>query len=66
MFFKKIAPGFAFLMILFVSLGDRVLPQPLSGYSVSMRQTVWSWVPKVRPQKVHQRTEDAVNDLENQ
>ena len=65
MFFKKMAPVFAVLLILFVSAGDRVLPQPLSGYSVSMRTTVLGWLPKIRRQNYNEKTEDAVNDLNN-
>lgn len=62
---KKIAIGFTILGTLFVSLGDRVLPQPMSGYSVSARETVIGWLPKIRQQNHNAKTEGKVKELDN-
>ena len=58
-------PFLLFIAILFIALGDRFLPQPLSGASLNTRNTLNqtivglfpSWRPKTKP---YERTEKAL------
>ena len=55
--------------MVFMAIGDRVLPSPLSNYSWQMRtginQLLTGAQPQLRQQKPHERTEKAVEKLES-
>lgn len=56
------------LFLLFVFLGDKVLPKPLSTTSLQIRNTLDSYLMGIFPQKrfknPNERTENAVDELE--
>jgi hypothetical protein len=55
------------LAVLFISLGDRVLPQPMSTVSTQTRETIHQFLtglfPKSQPENSHARTENAMTKL---
>lgn len=66
---KAFFPILVILGLLFIVIGDRVLPQPLKGASFKTRNSinefmlslVPSWQPKTRP---YERTERAVEEVQ--
>ncbi|MGD1849541.1 MAG: hypothetical protein ACFCBU_02685 [Cyanophyceae cyanobacterium] len=68
--FKTFAPVLLIIGIIFVGCGDRFLPEPLKGASFSSRQTLNQVFINLFPQRdrktnPYQRTEDAIDDIEN-
>ena len=65
--FKKLTLALATIALLFVSLGDRVLPDPVAGYSLQARTTVSKFMlgllPNIKRQNHDATTEQAVDEL---
>lgn len=69
MFHKSMIPIYLLLALLFVGLGDKFLPQPLSGMSYNTRTTLNQWMtgsfqvwqPKTKP---HERTQEEIQRQE--
>jgi hypothetical protein len=61
--FKKITLASAAIAIAFVLLGDRVLPKPVSTYSLNARKFFVGLVPQFKAQKPNAETEKAVDSL---
>ncbi|MGF1603339.1 MAG: hypothetical protein ACFCU8_15225 [Thermosynechococcaceae cyanobacterium] len=65
--FKKITLALLALGLLFVSLGDRVLPAPVAGYSLSARTTLnkvlVGLLPSIKSQNPDAKTEETVKEL---
>jgi hypothetical protein len=57
-------------VIFFISVGDRILPSPLSDYSRNTRNGINQFIiglfPDNKVNNPHRRTEDAVDKLEQQ
>lgn len=68
--FKKLASISLVIFLIFVGLGDKFLPEPLKGMSsktrTSINQLVIGLFPKKEFKNPHQRTEDALEQQEQQ
>jgi hypothetical protein len=66
--FKHFTLPVTIVALLFIGIGDRVLPQPLSTYSFNTRTTLNNFLtglfPKKRFKNPNDRTETAVDKLE--
>ena len=65
---KSILTILVVLSVIFITMGDRFLPQPLSDASrntrVSINKTLVGLFPKKKFRNPHKRTEDSVDQLE--
>jgi hypothetical protein len=65
--FKTLTLSIAGIALAFVLVGDRVLPKPVSTYSLnartSMSKVLAGLVPHLKPQKPNAETEKAVDSL---
>jgi hypothetical protein len=65
---KSIFTAIALLSLLFIAIGDRLLPKPLSTASLQTRTTLNNYLMGLFPQKrfrnPNQKTEKAVQQLE--
>lgn len=63
-FFKILVP----VLIIFVVFGDQFLPQPFSGVSSSIKQGANHFLeglfPRYQPVNPHERTEDAIDKMD--
>ena len=65
--FKKLTLGVLTIALLFIFLGDRVLPQPVAGYSLNTRtalnKMLIGLLPSIKRQNHDAKTEEAVDQL---
>ena len=65
---KTAFPLLVIISLLFISVGDRILPQPLSNLSKSTRTSINRFLLSIFPDKEfkdpHKRTEDAIKKEE--
>lgn len=65
--FKTLALPVGLLAAAFIGFGDRILPSPLSTFSLNARntitQTLTGAAPQLKPQKPYAETEKAVDNL---
>lgn len=67
---KAVGKILPLVVLIFIALGDRFLPQPLSGYSFQTRTSINQFIVGLFPKKdlknPYQKSDDAVQQAEDE